>query len=93
MTRDSIKKKLTKYRNQLDEIQKKINELETQEKEADDAENMKIIKRNNISPDRLIFLNGLKEEEIRMIMNKRKEAENLAKAEKEKTKAVDHPVG
>ncbi len=93
MTRESIKKKLIKYRSQLTEIQKKISELELLEKAADDAENMKIIKKHNISPDQLIFLNGLKEDEIEMIRKRRKEAEELAKAEKEKKKAVDNPVG
>ncbi len=93
MTRESIKKKLARYRTQMDEVQKKIKELETLEKEADDAENMKIIKKSNISPDQLMFFNGLKEDEIKMILKKRKEEEELATAEKEKKKTSDNAIG
>ena len=93
MTKAKIQQKLEKIRSEIAELQKEEKQLMQEEKALEDAEKLKIIQKNNISSEQLIFLNGLKEEEIRMIMKKRKEEEDLAKAEKEKTKAADNPVG
>ncbi len=85
MTRENIKKKLIKIRGEIEKLQKDEKELAGLEKEAEDAENMKIIKKYQIKPEQLIFYNGLKEEEIAMILKKRKEEMELA-LEKEKEK-------
>lgn len=93
MTKEKIQMKLEKIRSDIAKLQKEEKYWMQEEKAVEDAEKLKIIQKNNISAEQLIFLKGLKEEEIRMIMNKRKEAENLEKAEKEKTKTADNPVG
>ncbi len=84
MTRDSIKKKLEKIRAEIATLQKKEKELAAAQREIEDAENLKIIKKHQIKPEQLIFLNGLKEEEIAMILKKRKEEEELAGEREEK---------
>ena len=92
MTRAKIKQKLEKIRTSIVELQKEEKHWMQEEKAMEDAEKLKIIQKSNISSEQLIFLNGLKEDEIEMIINKRKE-DDLAKAEKEKKKAADNPVG
>ncbi len=93
MTKDKIRRKLEKIRSDIAMLQKEEKQWMQEEKAAEDAEKLKIIQKSNISSEQLIFLNGLKKDEIAMIMNKRKEEAELAKAEKEKKAAADHPVG
>ena len=92
MTRAKIKQKLEKIRTSILELQKEEKHWMQEEKAMEDAEKLKIIQKSNISSEQLIFLNGLKEDEIEMIMNKRKE-DDLAKAENEKKKTADNSVG
>ena len=92
MTRTKIEQRLEKIRTTISELQKEEKHWMQEEKAMEDAEKLKIIQKSNISSEQLIFLNGLKEDEIEMIMNKRKE-DGLAKAEKEKKKTADNPVG
>ena len=75
---------LEKIRSDMARLQEEEKYWMQEEKAMEDAEKLKIIQKSNMSPEQLIFLKGLKEEEIRMIMEKRKE-EGLAKAEKEKS--------
>ncbi len=92
MTKAKIKKKLEKIRSDMARLQEEEKYWMQEEKAMEDAEKLKIIQKSNMSSEQLIFLKGLKEEEIRMIMEKRKE-EGLAKAEKEKKNTADNPVG
>ena len=91
MTKAKIKKKLEKIRSDMARLQEEEKYWMQEEKAMEDAEKLKIIQKSNMSPEQLIFLKGLKEEEIRMIMEKRKE-EGLAKAEKEKKNTADNAV-
>ena len=89
MTRETIKKRLEALRKQSESLRAKEQELVDMLQEADDAANMKIIRKNRISPEHLQFLNGLKEEEIAMILRKR-EKEKSAPQEGKEGKAADH---
>ena len=91
MTKESLRKKLEKIRTEIEGLQKEEKELTAQAQAMENAEKLKIIKKSNLSPEQLIFLNGIREEEIEMIKKKRKEAEELAEADKEK-KTTDHGV-
>ena len=73
MTRTKIKQRLASIRGRIAELQEKERALEVEEEMADDAANMKIIKKHKISPERLKILNSLKEEEVRKILERRVE--------------------
>ena len=68
MTKERIEKELTKVREQL--------------QMAEDAEKMKFIEKNKISLERLILLNKVSEEEIRHLLKKKEQEEQLQKSEK-----------
>ena len=102
MTKEKIRKKLEKIRSDMAALQKEEKLLLQEEKAMEDAEKMKIIqwigksgnkRYANMSAEQLMFLKGLKEDEIEMIMKKRKEADEIAKADAEKKKAADNTVG
>ena len=93
MTKEKIRKKLEKIRSDMAALQKEEKLLLQEEKAMEDAEKMKIIQKTNMSAEQLMFLKGLKEDEIEMIMKKRKEADEIAKADAEKKKAADNTVG
>ena len=90
MTRAALRKYRDRISAKVEYYQKKLEEADADLKEADDAASMEIIKTSSITPEQLTFFNGLKEEEIEMILNRRKE-EEIAKAEKKKN--TDDTVG
>ena len=73
MSREAIKKRLARVREQKEKILKLEAELVEMEREADDAASMKIIRKERISPERLIFLKSISEPEIKMLMESREE--------------------
>ena len=73
MNREAIKKRLTKVREQKEKILKLEANLMEMEREADDAASMKIIRKERISPEKLIFFNSMSDGEIRMVMDSRGE--------------------
>ena len=73
MTRSKIKQRLASIRGRIAELQEKERALAVEEEMADDAANMKLIKKHKISPERLKILNSLKEEEVREILERRDE--------------------
>ena len=82
MTKERIEKELTKVREQLAGLQARQKDLEEQLQMAEDAEKMKFIEKNKISLDRLILLNKVSEEEIRHLLKKKEQEEQLQKSEK-----------
>ena len=79
MTKERIEKELTKVREQLAGF---IIAMEEQLQMAEDAEKMKFIEKNKISLERLILLNKVSEEEIRHLLRKKEQEEQLQKSEK-----------
>ena len=71
MTRSKIKQRLASIRGRIAELQEKERALAIEEEMADDAANMKLIKKHKISPEKLKVLNSLKEEEVRQILERR----------------------
>ncbi len=82
MTKDRLKKELTKVDDQLAGLQARKKDLEEQLQMAEDAEKMKFIEKNKISLDRLTLLNKVSEEEILSLLEQ-KEKEQAGQAEKE----------
>ena len=78
MTKERIEKELTKVREQLAGLQARQKDLEEQLQMAEDAEKMKFIEKNKISLERLILLNKVSEEEIRHLLKKKEQEEQLA---------------
>jgi hypothetical protein len=77
MTIDRIEKELTKIHDQLAALQEKSKDLEEQKQMAEDAEAMKIIKKQRISSEKLQLLNKLSEDEIfRLLAEREKEIKN-----------------
>lgn len=75
MTRGRIEKELVKVREQLAALQARAKDLEEQKQMAEDAEKMKFIEKNKISLEQLILLNRVSEEEIRHLLQKKKQEE------------------
>ncbi len=75
MTRERIEKELVKVREQLAALQARAKDLEEQKQMAEDAEKMKFIEKNKISLEQLILLNRVSEEEIRHLLQKKKQEE------------------
>ena len=82
VTKDRLKKELSKVDDQLAGLQARKKDLEEQLQMAEDAEKMKFIEKNKISLDRLALLNKVSEEEILSLL-KQKEKEQDGQAEKE----------
>lgn len=87
MTKERIKKELSKIREQLAYLQERQRDLESQLQMAEDAEKMKFIEKNKISLERLILLNKVSEEEILSLLKKKEQEEQLQNTERE---AVSH---
>lgn len=75
MSRERIEKELVKVREQLAALQARAKDLEEQKQMAEDAEKMKFIEKNKISLEQLILLNRVSEEEIRYLLQKKKQEE------------------
>ena len=82
VTKERLKKELSKVDDQLAGLQARKKDLEEQLQMAEDAEKMKFIEKNKISLDRLALLNKVSEEEILSLL-KQKEKEQAGQAEKE----------
>ena len=81
MTRDRMSEVLSKYYGQLEQLKKKISEVEEQKQMAEDAESMKIIHKLKISPEQLRLLNDLSEQEIHQFLEQRKHLGQEAETE------------
>ena len=88
MTRSKIKQRLAQIRGRIAELQEKERALAVEEEMADDAANMKLIKKHRISPERLKLLNSLREEEVRRILERR-EAELNENEDREENDAEE----
>lgn len=73
MTKERIKKELSRIREQLGKLQERQKDLESQLQMAEDAEKMRFIEKNKITLDRLILLNKISEEEIMTLLRKKGE--------------------
>ena len=73
MTKERIKKELSKVRGQLADLQEKQKDLEGQLQMVEDAEKMKFIEKNKISLEHLILLNKVSEEEILSLLRKKEQ--------------------
>ena len=82
VTKERLKKELSKVGDQLAGLQARKKDLEEQLQMAEDAEKMKFIEKNKISLDRLALLNKISEEEILSLL-KQKEKEQAGQEEKE----------
>ena len=89
MTKERIKKELSKVRGQLADLQAKQKDLESQLQEAEDAEKMKFIEKNKISLDRLNLLNKVSEEEILSLLRKKEQEEQLQQTQQTEREAGD----
>lgn len=89
MKLEGIKRHLEKLRGKITELQKEEREWMEREKTAEDSEKLKIIRKSNISPEKLIFLNGINAKEIEMILEKRKEEKEIGKQMGTETKKED----
>ena len=75
VTKERIKKELSKVDGQLADMQARKKDLEEQLQMAEDAEKMKFIEKNKISLDRLTLLNKVSEEEILSLLRKKEQEE------------------
>ena len=82
MTKERIVKELSKVREQLAGLQARERDLAEQLQMAEDAEKMKFIEKNKIPLERQILLNKVSEEEIRHLLKKKEQEEQLQKSEK-----------
>ena len=83
MTKERIKKELSKVRGQLADLQEKQKDLEGQLQMVEDAEKMKFIEKNKISLEHLILLNKVSEEEILSLLRKKEQEEQTQQTERE----------
>ena len=83
MTKERIKKELSKVDGQLASLQARKKDLEEQLQMAEDAEKMKFIEKNKISLDRLALFNKVSEEEILSLLRQKEREEQVQQSEKE----------
>ncbi len=83
MTKERIKKELSKVRGQLADLQEKQKDLEGQLQMVEDAEKMKFIEKNKISLEHLILLNKVSEEEILSLLRKKEQEAQTQQTERE----------
>lgn len=88
MTKERIKKELSKVRGQLADLQEKQKDLEGQLQMVEDAEKMKFIEKNKISLEHLILLNKVSEEEILSLLRKKEQEEQ--QTQQTEREAVSH---
>ena len=79
MTKERIKKELSKVDGQLAVLQARKKDLEEQLQMAEDAEKMKFIEKNKISLDRLALFNKVSEEEILSLLRQKEQAKQTEK--------------
>jgi len=77
VTKERIKKELSKIDGQLAGMQARKKDLEGQLQMAEDAEKMKFIEKNKISLDRLALLNKVSEEEILGLLRRKEQEKQL----------------
>lgn len=79
MTKERIKKELSKVDIQLVGLQARKKDLEEQLQMVEDAEKMKFIEKNKISLDRLTLLSKVSEEELRSLLCKKEQTKQSEK--------------
>lgn len=90
MTKERIKKELSKIDVQLADMQARKKDLEEQLQMAEDAEKMKFIEKNKISLDRLTLLNKVSEEEILSLLRKKEQEERQKQTQQTGREAESH---
>lgn len=83
MTKERRKQQIQKIHEQLEALKEKARRLEAEDKQADDAEKMKIIEKNKISIDELIMLTRLSEQEIKELLGRKQQDETNTVKEQE----------
>lgn len=90
MTKERIKKELFKVRRQLVDLQARQKDLESQLQIVEDAEKMKFIEKNKISLERLILLNKVSEDEISLLLQKKRQGEQQKQTGQTEREAASH---
>jgi len=90
VTKERIKKELSKVDGQLADMQAKKKDLEEQLQMAEDAEKMKFIEKNKISLDRLTLLNKVSEEEILSLLRKKEQEKQPLQTQQTEREAGSH---
>lgn len=80
----SLWKRLEKIRGKIAELEATEKEIADQYRAAEDAEKLEIIRKKGITPEQLRFFNGISEEEIQLILEKRKEGRSAVQRNNEK---------
>ena len=81
MTRERLAKELEKVQEQIKELQKKEKRLQEEKDAADLAASRSIVEKKKISPEVLQIICGMKEDEIKHLLEMRKKEENENKTE------------
>lgn len=83
MTKERIKKELSKVDIQLESLQAKKKDLEEQERMAERAEKIDIIEKHKISSEKLQLLIKFSEDEILKLLKEKEKAKEMAGNEEE----------
>lgn len=83
MTKERIKKELSKVDMQLESLQAKKKDLEEQERMAERAEKIDIIEKHKISSEKLQLLIKFSEDEILKLLKEKEKAKEMAGNEEE----------
>lgn len=77
MTRERRKQEIQRVHDKLAILQEKAKRLEEEDKQADDAEKMKIIEKNKITVEELILLSKLGEQERAELIKRKQQEEEI----------------
>lgn len=83
MTKERIKKELSKVDMQLESLQAKKKDLEEQERMVERAEKIDIIEKHKISSEKLQLLIKFSEDEILKLLKEKEKAKEMAGNEEE----------
>ena len=85
MTREQLQKKIEKVQYQILELQEREKELIAEKEMADMAASREIIEKKKISPEMLTMLSRYSEQEIRLMLEEKKQKEGKNEHEKKNT--------
>lgn len=83
MTRERVASELLKVREQIEKLKEREKHLQSQKKEMDEMEILKVTKRIGITPEQLYLLNALNEKEIAQFLKERERDMKNNQEEKE----------
>lgn len=89
MTLEKIREHLKKIRGNMEKLKKDEKKWMLQERQAEDAAKLKIIRKYNLSLEQLECLKEVSKEEIDEIMQKRKEGDKVGGQEEAKASEKD----